>query len=160
MKKNNNILEYEDKDCEILKHILNGNSTKKGFFEENRFATISVVFKEKNLLELTGIRTSIGYILSNKFIYDFVSNQIYSVYDLYEKGNKEKSGEFVLVNNIPFKNSNSKIRFNDKNFNIIRNLLEKYIDEYNEGQARLKQYDYYFDDEEHIPEYTKKISMI
>lgn len=110
------------------------------YIEENKFVLFNVI--RKNMFEevIEGKRTSIGYMLPNNKIYDFISKNIYEEYKLYKKGNFEKTGEFALITNVIFKNSTIKYETNEENLKILENMLEKYIREYNSGKAQLKDY--------------------
>ena len=117
----------------------------------------NIITKDKSSNYITALRTSIGYILSNEKIYDLISNHIFDNYELYNPHNKEKEGKFALIINNPFKNSDRKVRMTKRNLSQIESTIEKYIIEYKKSQEHLKKYSVEMEDEEHIPNFSKRL---
>jgi len=137
---------YDQQLSKILKE-----QTNKKYLEENKFVLFNVISKKANNNMLTGVRTSIGYLLPNNNVYDFISKQILEVYELDNINNNKKNGEYALIKNITFENSKRKIRINDKNLQSIELLFKKYIEEYRLNENNVKSYAMEIYDEEHIP---------
>lgn len=131
--------------------------TRKRYIEENKFALFNVVSKEKNEMSITAIRTSIGYILPNNTIYDFVSKHVYVIYELNKRENMEREGEFATVHNVFFRESNKRFRANDKNLQKLESSLEKYIQEYKNGESKVKDYTKRSDEKQYILKAPKKL---
>lgn len=120
------------------------------YLEESKFALFNVIYKQANDNSITGERTSIGYILGNNRIYDFVSKKIFEIYNLYQKDNIHKEGYYALMLNIAFENSERKIKVNENNLLEIERLFAKYTEDYEVGKAQLKYYSKDIDNEECI----------
>lgn len=132
--------------------------TNKNYIYENKFVLISIVSKEKNFSALTVERTSIGYILPDNRIYDFVSAKIFHIYELYKEENKIKHGFFALINNVIFKNSKNKIKLNIHNVDQLISLFDKYIENYKKYECMSRKFDKENSNEEHIPVKKKKLT--
>lgn len=135
------------------------NLTGKKYIEENKFVLFNIVLKEKNFFTLTSERTSIGYILPDNTVYDFIANRLYDIYELHNYQNKEKNGRFALINNIIFKNSKKKISLTKNNLDQITNLFDKYIKKYKKGEKHIRDYDRGSENEECIPEFSRRLSL-
>ncbi len=122
-----------------FKKILS-EQTDNCYIEENKLVLFNVVRKNKFEESIEGIRTSIGYILPNNEVYDFVSKNVYEIYELYKSENLKKQGKFALITNVIFKNSTIKYKINEKNLENLEIMLEKHIREYNAGKAQIRHY--------------------
>ena len=163
--KNDKIV-FSDEYCEQLKQIIENKNGKNGvkiknrilnncYLEENKIVLFNIITKDKYSNYITALRTSIGYVLPDEKIYDLISSHTYNSYELYSPQNKEREGEFALIINNPFRNSDKKIRMTKRNLSQIKIAIEKYIIKYKKGEAQLKEYSIEMEDEEHIPNLSK-----
>ncbi|MBE6152858.1 MAG: hypothetical protein E7166_01335 [Firmicutes bacterium] len=156
----NNINNLKTLKNDIKNNNLNGlrllkEKTNNRYLKEKNFVLFDVILKSKDKSNITGVRTSVGYILPNNEIYDFISKKIYKIYKLYDKSNKEKEGNYALISNIMFENSTKRIKLNYANLQEIEDLLKKYIIEYNSGIKEIKKQQKELKNEEHIPRVLK-----
>lgn len=126
MKDNNGVNNLEEKFSVSLMKEIRKNETEK-YIEENKFVLFNLITKTKNESCFTVGRISIGYILPDNMIYDLISKNTYKPYKLYEKDNREKEGVFALINHHIFKNSDRKIRMNERNIEEIEILINNYL---------------------------------
>ena len=160
------ILELNDEDCKKIVAETNAlnfsqivkKSTKKNYIEKNKFALFNVVSIIQGDPVITSERASIGYILPNNKIYDFISNNLYDICTLYQMANIDEDSQYALISDIIYKDSKDIIYLKSSNMNKISELLISYVNEYKNDEFSLKQYHEGINDTEHIPEFRKLLT--
>lgn len=102
---------------ELEKAVTLFDQNRKYIYEKNIvFGTI--VDKYENSKMAVGIRNTIGYLLPNNFVYDFLEKKLFILYD---ENNLEQEGKVFLVGHIIFENSKRKFKIKsfDKNIQPI-----------------------------------------
>ena len=111
---------------ELEKILLDINKNKKEtYLEEKNIVFGTIVNKQKNSKQAVAQRITIGYILPNNNIYDFVTKNIYKIYNVYIL---EQDGEVFLLSHRIFKTTNRRIRLKSYNI-IIQPIIDTYLKE-------------------------------
>ena len=162
---NKDLTQLKKEDIEAIKNqIKNARENRTGltqilnkkYLEENKFVLFSVVTKNKDRLEVISERTSIGYLISNNVVYDFISDEVYNVYTLFKNDNKNKKGNYAYICNLLFPKSKKKIHSTIKNVEKLEEIFEKYIMEYEANKLQFSLNMEQLKNEEHIPYIPKK----
>lgn len=127
--------------------LLKPNKKAKSYIEEKNIVYGTIVNKKKNSKQITGVINTIGYILPNNTIYDFISK---NVFELYNIDKLEQEGIVFLFSHQIFKKSNRKISLKSYN-STIQPLIDDYIKTH---YALNEEYNEYLENTEYIP--TKK----
>ena len=100
---------------------------QKVYFEEKNIVYGSIVKKNKN--NIVGALRTLGYVLLDGQVYDFVTHKVYEQYTDLVNSKNEKL--YFQVANYPFKNSESKMDLEDF-LNYYIRLFKKYRENYKE----------------------------
>ena len=102
---------------ELEKILLDINKNKKEtYLEEKNIVFGTIVNKQKNSKQAVAQRITIGYILPNNNIYDFVTKNIYKIYNEYIL---EQDGEVFLLSHRIFKTTNRRIRLKSYDHKLL-----------------------------------------
>lgn len=130
---------------ELEKVLSQFNKEKKLYVEESNIVFGTIVNKYKNSKQAIGVRTTLGYMLPDNTIYDFITKNVFQLYNQYLL---EQEGEVFLLSHRVFKDSKRKI--NIKSYNTkIKPLIDYHIKRHNNEIDKLEQK--YYMNEEHIP---------
>ena len=108
------------------KKVLNQNI----YVEEKNIVFGTIVSKSKKNKQVIGINVTIGYVLPNNTVYDFISKDIF---ELYNSENLEQEGHVFLLSCKLYKDSNRKI--NIKSYSTkIQPIIDDYMKTYYKHQ--------------------------
>jgi len=129
----------------------NQDSKNRKYIYEKNIVFGTVVNKYKNSKMAVGIRNTIGYLLPNNIVYDFLEKKLFILYD---ENNLEQEGKVFLLERKIFEQSKIKIKITS-----FDNEIQPIIDYHMERHLKIREYEKQFSDdlidEECIPESTK-----
>ena len=130
----------------VLQKFQNNKINRKIYIKEKNIVFGTISYKLKNSKQITGIYNTLGYILPDNSIYDFISKEVFEIYDL----NKlEQEGHVFLVEKRIFEKSNKKI-----NIKSYDSQIQPIIDYHMKRHHQTRIYENQFYEELKNPEYT------
>lgn len=126
----------------------------EAFFQEKNIVYGNIIYKDIDKNYGIAQRLSIGYLLPDNQVYDFIDGNIYE--QIFKEGINNKDGDFFYILTNKFKNSNRKLSYN-KQENQIDSLIKQHIEGFKTYFESTKIYNEQLNTEEFVHQkYVKK----